>query len=125
MLACYRYIELNPVRAGMVRYPRDYRWSNFHANGDGKADRFVVPHEQYVRIAREEQARRQAYRALFRAHMDVEMVADIRQAATSGGRRQWGAGLSVWSPLQAVDGLGQRIAVADFLSPEVVQTVGL
>ena len=80
VLACYRYIELNPVRAGMVRHPRDYRWSSFHANGDGKTDRLVVPHEQYVRIAREEQARQQAYRALFRAHMDDEMVAEIQQA---------------------------------------------
>lgn len=28
VLACYRYIELNPVRAGMVRHPGDYRWSS-------------------------------------------------------------------------------------------------
>src|SRR4051812_23176241 len=31
LLACQRYIELNPVRAGMVRHPRDYRWSSYHA----------------------------------------------------------------------------------------------
>lgn len=80
VLACYRYIELNPVRAGMVRHPRDYRWSSFHVNGDGKTDRLVVPHEQYLRIARDEQTRRQAYRALFRAHMDGEAVEEIRQA---------------------------------------------
>jgi len=36
VLDCYRYIELNPVRASMVRHPRDYRWSSFHANGDGR-----------------------------------------------------------------------------------------
>lgn len=71
VLACYRYIELNPVRAGLVRHPRDYRWSSFHANGDGKADRLILPHEQ---------ARRQAYRALFRAHLDEETVTAIRQA---------------------------------------------
>ena len=31
VLACYRYIELNPVRAGMVLKPQDYRWSSYHA----------------------------------------------------------------------------------------------
>ena len=38
VLACYRYIELNPERAGMVRHPRDYRWSSYQANALGKAD---------------------------------------------------------------------------------------
>ena len=70
VLACYRYIELNPVRAGMVRHPRDYRWSSFHANGDGKQDALVSPHEQYMGLGRNEAARRQAYRALFKAHLD-------------------------------------------------------
>ena len=37
LLACSRYIELNPVRAGMVRHPRDYRWSSWHANAQGAA----------------------------------------------------------------------------------------
>lgn len=80
VLACYRYIELNPVRAGMVRHPRDYRWSSFHANGGGKTDSFIVPHEQYLRIAREAQAPQQMYLALFRAHLDEETVTEIRQA---------------------------------------------
>ena len=38
VLACYRYIELNPVRAAMVRHPRDYRWSSYPANADGKQE---------------------------------------------------------------------------------------
>ena len=32
LLACQRYIELNPVRAGMVEAPADYRWSSYRAN---------------------------------------------------------------------------------------------
>ena len=80
MLACYRYIESNPVRAGMVRHPRDCRWSSFHANGDGKQDAMVVPHEQYLGLARNEQARREAYRALFKAHLDPEVIERIRSA---------------------------------------------
>lgn len=38
VLACYRYIELNPVRAGMVAAPGDYRWSSYHANADGRTE---------------------------------------------------------------------------------------
>jgi len=37
------YIELNPVRAEMVNRPHDYRWSSYHANGLGKADRLITP----------------------------------------------------------------------------------
>lgn len=35
-LACHRYIELNPVRAGMVDHPRDYPWSSYRAKGAGR-----------------------------------------------------------------------------------------
>ena len=80
VLACYRYIELNPVRAGMVRHPRDYRWSSFHVNGDGKQDTLIMPHEQYLGLARSTEARRENYRALFKAHLDPEVVTQIRMA---------------------------------------------
>ena len=83
VLACYRYIELNPVRAGMVRHPRDYRWTSYHANADGRRDGLISPHGEYLRLGREEGARREAYRALFKAHMDADTVDRIR-AATNG-----------------------------------------
>ena len=83
VLACYRYIELNPVRAGMVRHPRDYRWSSFHANGDGRRDALVTPHEQYLGLARSEDGRREAYRALIKAHLDPDVIERIR-SATNG-----------------------------------------
>ena len=38
LLACYRYIELNPVRAGMVAAPDDYPWSSYRAHAEGVAD---------------------------------------------------------------------------------------
>jgi putative transposase len=83
VLACYRYIERNPVLAGMVKHPRDYRWTSYHANGDGRRDGLIPPHDQYLRLGRGEDARRQAYRAPFKAHMDEETVDRIR-AATNG-----------------------------------------
>ncbi len=80
VLACYRYIELNPVRAGLVNHPRDYRWSSYGANAIGKVDALVTPHEQYLRIARSDVARRDGYRALFKAPLEAEMLDDIRQS---------------------------------------------
>jgi putative transposase len=84
VLACYRYIELNPVRAAMVRQPQDYRWSSYPGNAQGKADALLTAHEQYLRLGKDAAQRREAYRGLFKAHLDEEMVTQIRQA-TNGG----------------------------------------
>jgi len=83
LLACYRYIELNPVRAGMVKHPHDYRWTSYHANADDRADPLITPHPEYLRLGRQEDARRAAYRELFKAHMDPETIEEIR-LATNG-----------------------------------------
>jgi putative transposase len=80
VLACYRYIELNPVRAAMVRHPRDYRWSSYSGNAEGKNDPLLTPHEQFLRLGRSDPARRESYRALFKAHLDEPLVDQIRQA---------------------------------------------
>ena len=80
VLACYRYIELNPVRAGMVSRPDDYRWSSYSANGLGRADGFITPQEEYLRLAQHDGARREAYRGLFNAQVNAETVKKIRQA---------------------------------------------
>jgi putative transposase len=84
VLACYRYIELNPHRAGIVSHPRQYRWSSYRINAEGKASDLIEPHDQYVRLGRSRQARREAYRALFREALDEAVVNEIR-AATNGG----------------------------------------
>ncbi len=91
VLACYRYIELNPVRAGMVNRPQEYRWSSYHANALGKASSLIIPHDQYRRLAQDENSRLEAYRALFKAHLDEEVVGEIRSATNGnyalGGER--------------------------------------
>src|SRR6188508_17354 len=46
VLACYRYIELNPVRAGLVDRPESYAWSSYRANADGHDDRLTTPHPE-------------------------------------------------------------------------------
>jgi putative transposase len=84
VLACYRTIELNPRRAGMASHPRQYRWSSYRINAEGKASNLIEPHDQFVQLGRSPQARRQAYRALFRDAPDEAVVDEIR-AATNGG----------------------------------------
>jgi putative transposase len=80
LLACYRYIELNPVRAAMVAHPREYRWSSYCVNAEGKPSNLIVPHEQYRSLGRSAEERCQAYRGLFEADLDPAMVSAIRQA---------------------------------------------
>ena len=83
VLACYRYIELNPVRAEMVKHPRNYPWSSYRFNAEGKANDILTPHDQYARQAVDEPDRRKAYRGLFKAHVDVGIDDQIR-SATNG-----------------------------------------
>lgn len=80
VLACYRYIELNPVRADMVIHPRDYRWSSYNANAEGRKSDLLTPHEQYLKIDGEALQRRKSYRALFKAHVDADIDDKIREA---------------------------------------------
>lgn len=81
LLACQRYIELNPVRAGMTDDPAGYRWSSYRANGLGQPDPLLSAHPLYLALGTEPTTRRAAYRALFRAELDGEAIDAIRQAA--------------------------------------------
>jgi putative transposase len=82
--SCCRYIEMNPVRAGMTKHPRDYPFSSYRANALGEADALVSPHPLFQRLGCGAEARQQAYRDLFRAKLDENFVAALR-AATNGG----------------------------------------
>ena len=84
LLRCMRYIELNPVRAGMVDDPARYRWSSYRHNGLGQRDELLSPHPAYLDLDREVGARRAAYRALFRSELDADALADIRRALNQG-----------------------------------------
>ena len=81
---CQRYIELNPVRAGMVERPEDYRWSSYHANGLGKSIRLWTPHSCYTCLGASTAERAQAYRDLFAAHLESEALTKVRQATSKG-----------------------------------------
>lgn len=84
LLTCMRYIELNPVRANMTTTPGHYRWSSYRANGQGKADGLTGPHALYLALGRSRTGRQEAYRALFKAHVDENVLKDIRAAWQTG-----------------------------------------
>jgi len=84
VLACYRYIELNPVRAGIVERPGQYAWSSYRANAEGGDDPLVSPHSEYAALGRNRETVRAAYRGLFDMELEPMLVSGIREA-TNGG----------------------------------------
>jgi REP-associated tyrosine transposase len=84
LLICQRYIELNPVRAGMVEAPGDYTWSSYRANGLGQEIKLCSPHELYLALGKCTNSRAKAYRDLFIGHLDASMLHQIRQATNQG-----------------------------------------
>ncbi len=84
LLTCYRYIEMNPVRAAMVANPADYRWSSYRANAGGQVDGLVGNHPVYVALGASARERQEAYAALFVEPLHEPKVAELRQAPQSG-----------------------------------------
>jgi len=79
LLTCMRYIELNPVRAGMVKHPADLGWSSYQYNAQGKENPLLSQHSLYRRLGRNAEARQSAYRQLFRAQLSKADVDAIRE----------------------------------------------
>ena len=84
VLACYRYIELNPVRADMVASPAEYLWSSFSANHTGAPDGLLTPHVEYLALANDASRRCENYAGLFENGDDAKLTAALREA-TDGG----------------------------------------
>ncbi|HEY5900266.1 MAG TPA: transposase [Burkholderiales bacterium] len=85
-LACYRYIELNPVRAGMVGLPDAYRWSSHRANVHADPQGFIKPHPAILALGTEHELRLTAYRALCLEPLQNDVIDEIRRATRSGHR---------------------------------------
>lgn len=85
LLRCMRYIELNPVRANMVKSPGAYRWSSYKSNGSEQKQALITPHAEYKALGRSAAARCKAYKALFKAHVDDDStLREIRSAWQTG-----------------------------------------
>jgi putative transposase len=109
LLTLMRYIELNPLRAGMVGAPQDYPWSSYRRNalGEGGANTdWLTPHEEFMRLGLDDLARQEAYRALFVSAIDQGDLAEIRDCTHKG----WALGSERFR--DAIEALGQRRAVS-------------
>ena len=84
LLICQRYIELNPVRAGMVEETADYTWSSYKANGLGRQLKMWRPHRIYQQLGKTVDERSLVYRELFLAHLDQTVLKKIRTASNQG-----------------------------------------
>jgi putative transposase len=84
VIACHRYVERNPVRAGMVASTSAYRWSSHNGNTGQAFDQLLTPHPEYLALGMDETSRHAAYSGLFAAGDDPAFLAAIRDA-TNGG----------------------------------------
>ncbi len=80
LFVCHRYIELNPVRAGLVRAPSLYRWSSHRCNAYADPDPIISPHKLVTALGDDPFARMHAYRQLFDSADRSEEVAAVRDA---------------------------------------------
>ncbi len=86
LLACQRYIELNPVRAAMAEHPADYRWSSYRANAQGERNPLVISHEVYQSLGSDPSSRQatNGNYALGSAFFGEQIAAAIKQRAMPG-----------------------------------------
>lgn len=117
VLACYRYIELNPVRACLVASPAEYRWSSFMSNAAGVPDPMLSPHVEYQALGPTLATRLRAYADLVRAAPLVDEVEKIR-FATRGG---FALGGDAFQRLLTVQ-LGRRVGPGQNGRPKAIVT---
>ena len=79
-LTCLRYIEQNPIRAGLVADAGDYPWSTYRFNALGEPNQWLVRHPDYEALGGTDAARQQAYRALFAESLPTRDVVRLRVA---------------------------------------------
>jgi putative transposase len=89
LLACHRYIESNPVRAGMVARPQDFPWSSHRANALGSDDPLLTPHSVLTELGADAESRRRAYRHLFAEEIPTELAENMRLHLRQ--RAAWGS----------------------------------
>ncbi len=83
-LKCLRYIELNPVRAGIVSRSVDYRWSSARAHTEGRDDELLTPHALYLQLGATATERQHVWRDICGEAVPDSEVATMRDAIRRG-----------------------------------------
>lgn len=84
LFACMRYIEMNPVRAGLVTCAAAYPWSSHNRLAHGERSDIVDPHAAYLSLGSTPQERQEAYRTLFEVTDEARIISAIRESASNG-----------------------------------------
>ena len=100
LLTCHRYIELNPVRAGLVEHPLQYRWSSHAHYALSAKNPLITRHALFDDLA----GGRDGFLAQFRDEIKPEVIARIRVTANKG----WALGSETF--LDRIEGLLGRSA---------------
>ena len=82
--AVLRYIEANPLRAGMVADPAAYRWSSYQAHGEGQADPLLTPMPEWPDLGPDDPSRRVSWRRKVMADQPAAELESIRRSLRGG-----------------------------------------
>lgn len=80
---CLRYVERNPVKAGLVKEPEQHRWSSYRFHAMGEPCSWLVPHNLYLALGETPKQRQAAYRALSKMLPDVDLGSDPQVAVAA------------------------------------------
>ena len=88
LIACMRYIEMTPVRSKIAKTPRNYQWSSYRTNAQGKdAGVKITPHESYSALVqwsdKNDKDVQEGYKQLFRDQLNEEELQKITKATNS------------------------------------------
>jgi len=84
LIACLRYIELNPVRAGMVTDPGSYHWSSYGAHAFGRGAKVWTPHPLYLSLGNTPHERQVKYQELISGTLGADVISNIRHCTNKG-----------------------------------------
>ena len=84
LIACMAYMDLNPVRAGLVTEARDYPWSSHSFYAGLRSDRLITPHPMYWALGNTPFAREAAYAELVVAGVSPALQLALTNAALTG-----------------------------------------
>lgn len=76
LLECARYVERNPVRAGIVNNPADYRWSSYLHYAFGRKDAIITPNPMYLELSKDIEERKRLYREYVLQERPYEHLVD-------------------------------------------------
>jgi len=84
LLVVLRYIEANPLRAGMAADPKDYRWSSFPAHGHGAPDPLLSPLPELEALGRSPAERQRRWRRRVRTPQGDDEIGRVRESVRTG-----------------------------------------